>query len=82
MRHAADAPAHRVKCYQARQSFLRGSAAPFHADAKDRTVSDNGPGFQIADDDRPHIALNNIRPRVEIKCGGTSSHRATAAAPW
>ncbi len=36
------------------------------------TVSDNGPGFHpAADDDEPHIALNNIRQRLEIMCGGS-----------
>ena len=35
------------------------------------TVSDNGPGFHPADDDAPHIALNNIRQRLEIMCGGS-----------
>ena len=35
------------------------------------TVSDNGPGFHPADDDEPHIALNNIRQRLEIMCGGS-----------
>ena len=35
------------------------------------TVSDNGPGFHPADDDAPHIALKNIRQRLEIMCGGS-----------
>lgn len=34
-------------------------------------VSDNGPGFEPADDDRPHIALANIRQRLEMMCGGS-----------
>ena len=34
------------------------------------TVSDNGPGFEPADDDAPHIALANIRQRLEMMCGG------------
>ena len=34
-------------------------------------VSDNGPGFEPADDDRPHIALANIRKRLEMMCGGS-----------
>ena len=34
-------------------------------------VSDNGCGFHPADDDVPHIALKNIRQRLEIMCGGS-----------
>ena len=34
------------------------------------TVVDNGRGFGPVDDDKPHIALNNIRQRLEIMCGG------------
>ena len=33
-------------------------------------VSDNGPGFETEDDDKPHIALANIRQRLELMCGG------------
>ena len=33
-------------------------------------VSDNGPGFEPTDDDKPHIALANIRQRLEMMCGG------------
>ena len=34
-------------------------------------VEDNGPGFAPADGDcEPHIALANIRQRLEIMCGG------------
>ena len=34
-------------------------------------VEDNGPGFAPADDDRePHIALANIKQRLEMMCGG------------
>lgn len=33
-------------------------------------VSDNGPGFEPSDDDSPHIALKNIRQRLELMCGG------------
>ena len=33
-------------------------------------ISDNGPGFKSTDDDRPHIALANIRQRLELMCGG------------
>ena len=35
------------------------------------TVEDTGPGFAPADDDAPHIALDNIRRRLEAMCGGT-----------
>ena len=34
------------------------------------TVTDNGPGFEAADDDRPHIALANIQERLEMMCRG------------
>ena len=34
------------------------------------TVLDNGPGFEPTDDDQPHIALSNIRQRLELMCGG------------
>ena len=34
------------------------------------TVEDNGPGFDPAEDDEPHIALANIRERLEMMCGG------------
>ena len=33
-------------------------------------VSDNGPGFEPADDDKPHIALANIRQRLKMMCRG------------
>ena len=33
-------------------------------------VSDNGPGFESTDNDRPHIALANIRQRLELMCSG------------
>jgi len=33
-------------------------------------VEDNGPGFEPSDDSEPHIALNNIRQRLEMMCGG------------
>ena len=33
-------------------------------------VEDNGPGFDPADDDEPHIALANIRNRLEMMCRG------------
>ena len=33
-------------------------------------VTDNGRGFASADDGKPHIALENIRQRLELLCGG------------
>ena len=33
--------------------------------------ADNGVGFDPADDGEPHIALKNIRQRLEIMCGGS-----------
>lgn len=33
-------------------------------------VEDNGPGFTPADNNEPHIALENIRRRLELLCGG------------
>lgn len=41
-------------------------------------VEDNGTGFSLADDDfKPHIALVNIKQRLEMMCGGklTIRHR-------
>ena len=35
------------------------------------TVEDTGPGFQQSIDNKPHIALNNIRQRLSAMCGGT-----------
>ena len=40
------------------------------------TVSDNGRGFVPANGDEPHIALNNIRQRLEIMCGGSLTIKA------
>ena len=34
-------------------------------------VEDDGPGYKPADDNEPHIALNNIRQRLEMMCKGT-----------
>lgn len=34
-------------------------------------VEDTGPGFAPADDQTPHIALANIRERLEMMCGGS-----------
>ena len=35
-------------------------------------VEDSGPGFasDVPDDSEPHIALTNIRQRLEMMCGG------------
>lgn len=43
--------------------------------ASDETIpfSDNGPGFAPAQEGGPHIALQNIRQRLELMCGGTMS---------
>ena len=34
-------------------------------------ITNNGPAYSPADDSEPHIALNNIRERLETMCGGT-----------
>ena len=34
-------------------------------------VEDDGPGFKPKDDNEPHIALGNIRERLEMMCKGT-----------
>ena len=34
-------------------------------------VEDTGPGFAAADSDSPHIALANLRQRLELMCHGT-----------
>ena len=34
-------------------------------------VVDNGKGFDMKDDSEPHIALKNIKERLEIMCGGS-----------
>ena len=33
-------------------------------------VADDGPGFSPVDDNEPHIALDNIRQRLKLMCGG------------
>jgi len=38
-------------------------------------VEDSGPGFAPADDCEPHIALENIRQRLEMMCGGKMTIR-------
>jgi len=35
------------------------------------TVEDTGPGFDPSDESRPHAALENIRQRLEMMCGGS-----------
>ena len=60
---------------------LRGSNAPIHISvitrksdtANEIIVEDDGPGFRSTDNDDPHIALDNIRERLDIMCGGTIS---------
>ena len=39
-------------------------------------VEDTGPGYAPADDDEPHVALANIRERLEMMCGGSLSIEA------
>lgn len=38
--------------------------------ASEIIVEDEGPGFSPVDDNEPHIALNNIRQRLELMCKG------------
>ncbi len=53
-------------------------AGPFHISIRTRktdsgseiVVMDNGRGLDPANDGEPHIALKNIRQRLEIMCGG------------
>ena len=33
-------------------------------------VEDNGPGFDLSDENKPHVALENIRQRLEMMCDG------------
>ena len=35
------------------------------------TIADTGCGYDPADDSEPHIALKNIRQRLELMCGGS-----------
>ena len=39
--------------------------------ASEITVTDDGLGFQDDENSEPHIALNNIRERLELMCGGS-----------
>ena len=53
-------------------------AGPLHITIRTRktdsgneiTVADDGRGFQPSDQNEGHIALNNIRQRLELMCGG------------
>ena len=41
------------------------------SDGYEIIVEDSGPGFQSVSNDDPHIALENIRKRLNMMCGGT-----------
>ena len=57
---------------------MRMSSAPIHISVVTRMtdagseiiVEDDGPGFSRADNNEPHIALDNIRQRLDMMCGG------------
>ena len=80
---------------------MKSSSEPIHISVITRrtdtsseiTVLDDGPGFGEIDDNEPHIALNNIRQRLELMCsgkleispreeGGTSVKVMIPAASW
>ena len=54
-------------------------AGPFHISILTRktdsgseiVIADNGRGFNEGDDSEPHIAIKNIRQRLEMMCGGS-----------
>ena len=56
-------------------------SGPFHISIRTRktdsgseiVVADDGVGFVCDGNDEPHIALNNIKKRIEIMCGGSLS---------
>ena len=48
-------------------------------DGSEIIVEDTGPGFTPADDNEPHIALANIRERLDMLCGGTLTIEPRAA---
>ena len=58
---------------------MKLEGAPLHIYVKTRktnsgseiVVENDGPGFNPAEDNEPHIALNNIRQRLEMMCNGT-----------
>lgn len=57
---------------------MTSSNDPIHISVKTRKtenaieiiVEDDGPGYKPKDDNEPHIALNNIRQRLEMMCKG------------
>ncbi len=57
---------------------MKSSSDPIHISvvtrqtdtASEIIVEDDGPGFVPADDNEPHIALNNIRQRLALMCAG------------
>ena len=57
---------------------MKSSSDPIHISvvtrktdtASEIIVEDDGPGFEPIDDNEPHIALNNIRQRLEMMCKG------------
>ena len=57
---------------------MKSSSEPVHISvitrqtntASEIIVEDDGPGFEQIDDNKPHIALNNIRERLELMCKG------------
>ncbi len=60
---------------------LTASSDPIHISvvtrltngASEIIVEDDGPGFDPVDDNEPHIALNNLRQRLEWMCRGKLS---------
>ena len=61
VKHGMD-PCHRPLCISIRTRFTDSGA--------EIIVEDNGSGFDPSDESRPHIALDNIRQRLEMMCGG------------
>lgn len=61
------------------QHGLDPNTTPLHVTVRTReteagsviTVEDDGAGFHPQDDGQPHIALRNIRTRLEMMCGGS-----------
>ena len=57
---------------------MKSSGEPVHISvitrntdtASEIIVEDDGPGFNPVNDNKPHIALNNIRERLELMCRG------------
>lgn len=58
---------------------MKSSSEPIHITIATRKtkkdveiiVEDDGRGFTQIDNNDPHIALNNIRKRLEMMCNGT-----------